>query len=231
MATGTSSACVISTSLSHAPSSSETASTISSWLSALLAAYRTLISTQVTMTKEAAAGYTRVLRKVLNTSDKKLTSEAYAFEGEDALDVELDDMDDVDEAAIDGADEPEGDTDDIGLVKEETAQYALTYSGTLPGPTVRESVEISRIIRCMSMVSGNRSQIAAGLPAFTSCFSFPFSIRLLLHKASKFPAIFKNIAVNSRDAWFYPWNLIHLYRLIKIILNYEVQMRRMRMGI
>ena len=111
----------------------ETASTISSWLSALLAAYRTLISTQVTMTKEAAAGYTRVLRKVLNTSDKKLTSEAFAFEGEDALDVELDDMDDVDEAAIDGADDPEGDTDDIGLVKEGCGKKCATEEGCKSG--------------------------------------------------------------------------------------------------
>lgn len=107
----------------------ETASTVSSWLSALMTASRTIISAQVTMTKEAAAGYTRVLRKVLNTSSKKLTESAYAFEGEDALDVELDDMDDVDEAAIAGADDPEGDTDDIGLVKEGCGKKCATEEG------------------------------------------------------------------------------------------------------
>lgn len=108
----------------------ETASTISSWLSVLLTAYRTLITAQISMTKEVAAGYTRVLRKVLNASDKKLVGESfYAFEGEDALDVELDDMDDVDEAAIDGADEPEGDTDDIGLVKEGCGKKCATAEG------------------------------------------------------------------------------------------------------
>lgn len=108
----------------------ETASTISGWLSGLLTAYRTIVSTQITMTKEAAAGYTRVMRKVLNASDKKLVGESfYAFEGEDALDVELDDMDDVDEAAIAGADDPEGDTDDIGLVKEGCGKKCATEEG------------------------------------------------------------------------------------------------------
>lgn len=107
----------------------ETASAISSWLSSLLTAYRTISSVDIAMTKEAAAGYTRVLRKVLNASDKKLTESAYAFEGEDALDVELDDMDDVDEAAIDGADDPEGDTDDIGLVKEGCGKKCATEEG------------------------------------------------------------------------------------------------------
>lgn len=108
----------------------ETASTISSWLSTLLAAFRTIMSVGISMVKEAVAGYTRVLRKVLNTSDKKLVGESfYAFEGEDALDVELDDMDDVDEAAIDGADDPEGDTDDIGLVKEGCGKKCATEEG------------------------------------------------------------------------------------------------------
>lgn len=108
----------------------ETASTISSWLSSLLTALKSICSTSVSMFKETAAGYTRVLRKVLNASDKKLVGEGfYAFEGEDALDVELDDMDDVDEAAIAGADDPEGDTDDIGLVKEGCGKKCATAEG------------------------------------------------------------------------------------------------------
>ena len=42
-------------------------------------------------------------------------------------------MDDVDEAAIAGADEPEGDTDDIGLVKEGCGKKCATEEGCKSG--------------------------------------------------------------------------------------------------
>lgn len=55
----------------------------------------------------------------LNFGKNKKVNESVAFESDDmdVEDMDFDDMD-VEEAAVDGADEPEGDTDDIGLVKE-----------------------------------------------------------------------------------------------------------------
>lgn len=98
------------------------ASLISSYLSALMNAYKAPCDAKITMYKEMYRNYLAVLKMFLNFGKNKKVSEGVALEGDDVDDMDMDDIDvddiDVEEAAIDGADEPEGDTDDIGLVKE-----------------------------------------------------------------------------------------------------------------
>lgn len=103
----------------------ETASAMSQWLTAILNAYRSMVNCRVNMTKEASNAQTSILRKILNYSDKKLTSEGTLFEEDD---IDLDDIE-IDEAAIAGADEPEGDTNDIGIVKEGCDKKCATEEG------------------------------------------------------------------------------------------------------
>lgn len=99
------------------------ASLISSYLSALMNAYKAPCDAKITMYKEMYRNYLAVLKMFLNFGKNKKVSEGVALEGDDVDDMDMDDIDvddiDVEEAAIDGADEPEGDTDDIGLVKED----------------------------------------------------------------------------------------------------------------
>lgn len=108
----------------------QTASTISKWLNMQLSAYKTIANTQINMSKETITAYTRLMRKVLNRSSKKLTSEStLLFEGTELEDADFDDDFEVDEAAIAGADEPEGDTNDIGIVKEGCGKKCATEEG------------------------------------------------------------------------------------------------------
>lgn len=104
-----------------------TASTISQGMTILLAAYGIIINCNVSIVKEISRSYTGILRKALNASDKKLAAESTLFEGDDE-DVEIDDIE-LDEAAIAGADEPEGDTDDIGIVREGCGKKCVTDEG------------------------------------------------------------------------------------------------------
>lgn len=94
---------------------------LSTILNGLLNLYRGAADAKITYYKESNRHYLGVLRKLLNFGKKATTESATLFEGDD---VDPDDAGDIDEddidfeAAIAGADEVEGDTSDIGLVKE-----------------------------------------------------------------------------------------------------------------
>lgn len=95
------------------------ASLVSTYLSALMNAYKAPCDAKISMYREMYRNYLAVLKMFLNFGKNKKVSEGVAFEGDevDDIDMDFDDVD-VEEASIDGADEPDGDTDDIGLVKE-----------------------------------------------------------------------------------------------------------------
>lgn len=107
----------------------ETASTLSQGMTVLLNTYKSVISCDVNMVKEIARTYTGILRKTLNASDKKIAAESALFEGDDDIDMDMDDDIEIDESAITGADEPEGTTDDIGVVKEGCGKKCATTEG------------------------------------------------------------------------------------------------------
>lgn len=95
------------------------ASKLSQILNGLLNLYRGAADAKIQYYKESNKHYLHVLRSLLNWG--KATESTLLFEsdeeGDDAADIDDDDVD-IDEAAVAGADDVEGDTDDIGLVKE-----------------------------------------------------------------------------------------------------------------
>lgn len=102
------------------------ASKISSFLTALMNLYKVPCNAKIAAYKEVNRKYNGVLKMFLNFGK---VSEGALFEGDDEFDPE--DMADVelDEAAIAGADEPEGDTNDIGIVKEGCGKKCATEEG------------------------------------------------------------------------------------------------------
>lgn len=96
------------------------ASTISSYMSVIMNLYKAPCDATITAYKEMNRVYTNVLKMFLNFGKAKKVGEGVSlFEGEDVDDIDLDDNDlDVEESATDGADNLEGDEDDIGIVKE-----------------------------------------------------------------------------------------------------------------
>lgn len=92
---------------------------ISQYLTVLMNAYKVPCDTKISMYREIYKNNLTILKMFLNFGKNKKVNESVAFESDDmdVEDMDFDDMD-VEEAAVDGADEPEGDTDDIGLVKE-----------------------------------------------------------------------------------------------------------------
>lgn len=95
------------------------ASKLSQILNGLLNLYRGAADAKIQYYKESNKHYLHVLRNLLNWG--KATESTLLFESDDecddAADIDDDDVD-IDEAAVAGADYVEGDTDDIGLVKE-----------------------------------------------------------------------------------------------------------------
>lgn len=95
------------------------ASKLSQILNGLLNLYRGAADAKIQYYKESNKHYLHVLRNLLNWG--KATESTLLFESDDecddAADIDDDDVD-IDEAAVAGADDVEGDTDDIGLVKE-----------------------------------------------------------------------------------------------------------------
>ena len=88
--------------------------------------YKVPCNAKIAAYKEVNRKYNGVLKMFLNFGK---VSEGVLFEGDDEFDPE--DMADVelDEAAIAGADEPEGDTNDIGIVKEGCGKKCATEEG------------------------------------------------------------------------------------------------------
>ena len=107
----------------------ETASTLSQGMTVLLNLYKSIINCDINMVKEISKSYTGILRKALNASDKKITAESTLFEGDDDIDMDMDDDIEIDESAIAGADEPEGDDSDIGVVREGCGKKCATTEG------------------------------------------------------------------------------------------------------
>lgn len=99
------------------------ASKISSFLTALMNLYKVPCDAKIAAYKEVNRKYNGVLKMFLNFGR---VNEGTLFEGDDEFDPE--DMADVelDEAAIAGADEPEGDAYDIGVVKEGCGRKTAT---------------------------------------------------------------------------------------------------------
>ena len=106
----------------------ETANAISQYLNSLLAVYRAIVGTNVSMVREIARSYTGIMRKFLNASGKKLAAEGVIYEGDEDVDIDDEDIE-LDEAAIAGADEPEGDAGDIGVVREGCGKKCATEEG------------------------------------------------------------------------------------------------------
>lgn len=106
----------------------ETANAISQYLNSLLAVYRAIVGTNVSMVREVARSYTGIMRKFLNASGKKLAAEGVIYEGDEDVDIDDEDIE-LDEAAIAGADEPEGDAGDIGVVREGCGKKCATEEG------------------------------------------------------------------------------------------------------
>ena len=104
----------------------DNASKISSFLTVLMNLYKVPCNAKIAAYKEVNRKYNGVLKMFLNFGK---VSEGALFEGDDEFDPE--DMADVelDEAAIAGADEPEGDTNDIGIVKEGCGKKCATEEG------------------------------------------------------------------------------------------------------
>ena len=104
------------------------ATKLSTILNGLLNLYRGAADARITYFKESNRHYLGVLRKLLNFG-KKPVGETTLFEDDEVDPDDAGDIDDDDidlEAAIAGADDVEGDTDDIGLVKEGYSGFGST---------------------------------------------------------------------------------------------------------
>lgn len=103
------------------------ATKLSQILSYLLGIYRAAAEARIAFHKESNRHCIGILRKLINFArvkkeDKAVGESIALFEDEDVDPDDIGDIDEddveLDEAALDGADDPEGDTGDIGFVKE-----------------------------------------------------------------------------------------------------------------
>lgn len=104
------------------------ASEASALLKSIMNVRKSVCDVQIAMYREICRAYTGALKMFLNFGKSKAVSDSTIIEADD---IDVEDMDDieVDEAAIDGADEPEGDTKDIGIVKEGCGKKCAAEEG------------------------------------------------------------------------------------------------------